>query len=32
MSQGVDYNNNFDEYFDSSNMVIGQSNNGLKIG
>ena len=29
MSQGVDYNNNLDDYFDSSNMVVGQSNNGL---
>ena len=29
MSQGVDYNNNLDDYFDSSNMIVGQSNNGL---
>lgn len=29
MSQGVDYNNNLDDYFDLSNMIVGQSNNGL---
>lgn len=29
ISQGLDYNNNIDEYFDSSNMIVGQSNDGL---